>query len=114
LAAAWMSLLLLAYAVLYGFWASWMLGAGFGHRGFVEVIPIGVVLFAPALSSASRSQRTVLVSGALVCTTLTLAFMAGYWLGMLPMRGTPSHVYWGFVRAPWRSLARLLMILASH
>src|SRR5206468_2675067 len=44
LAAAWFSLLVLAYVVLYGYWSSWMLGCGFGHRGFVELMPLGLVL----------------------------------------------------------------------
>ncbi len=92
--AAWFSLLLLAYVVLYGFWSSWQLGCGFGHRGFVELMPLGIALFAAALGQLSTSARRCAAMLALLCTAFTMAFMVRYWRGTLPMSGTTASVYW--------------------
>ena len=49
--------------MIYGFWFSWELGggAGFGHRGFVEIAPIGMLaaalVIAPATRPAASSRR---------------------------------------------------------
>jgi hypothetical protein len=93
-AAGGFSLLLLSYVVLYGFWSSWQLGCGFGHRGFVELMPLGIVLFAAALSQLSPRGRRCAGLMALLCTTFTMAFMLRYWRGTLPMCGTTASVYW--------------------
>lgn len=93
-AAAWFSLLLLSYAVLYGFWSSWQLGCGFGHRGFVELMPLGMVLFAAALGALSPGWRRYAGVLVLLCTAFTMAFMVRYWRGTLPMCGTTAGVYW--------------------
>jgi hypothetical protein len=92
--AAWFSLLLLSYVVLYGFWSSWQLGCGFGHRGFVELMPPGIVLFAAALGRFSPRGRRCAGVAALLCTAFTMAFMVRYWRGTLPMSGTTASVYW--------------------
>jgi hypothetical protein len=92
--AAWFSLLLLGYVTLYGFWYSWQLGSGFGHRGFVELMPLGIVLFAAALGDLPpRARRNACVM-AFLCTVFTVAFMVRYWKGTLPMFGTTASVYW--------------------
>jgi hypothetical protein len=96
-AAVWFTLLLLAYTTLYGFWSSWMLGSGFGHRGFVEVMPLAVVLFAAALEAMSPRWRGAFVAGAALCTWLTVHLMVRYWKGQLPMEGTTAAVYWGLI-----------------
>jgi hypothetical protein len=93
-AAAGFTLLLLSYVVLYGFWSSWQLGCGFGHRGFVELMPLGIVLFAAALEELSPNGRRYAGVMALFCTVFTMAFMVRYWRGTLPMCGTTASVYW--------------------
>lgn len=93
-AAAWFTALLLAYAALYGYWWSWMLGSGFGHRGFVELMPIGIVLSATALAQLPKRARVALGVCALLCTGLTVRFMLAYWKGSLPMAGTTASLYW--------------------
>lgn len=95
-AAAWFTVLLLAYAALYGYWWSWTLGSGFGHRGFVELMPIGIVLFAAALARLPRPARAALGACALLCTAVTVRLMLAYWKGSLPMSGTTGPVYWAF------------------
>jgi hypothetical protein len=92
--AAWFSLLLLSYVVLYGFWSSWQLGCGFGHRGFVELMPLGIVLFAAALGQLSPRSRRCAGVLALLSTAFTMAFMVRYWRGTFPMFGTTASVYW--------------------
>ena len=95
--AAWFSLAVLAYATLYGFWSGWDLGGGFGHRGFVELMPSGVVLFAAALGALSHRQRLAVAGCALVCALLTLQFMCAYWHGALSFYGATYEVYWALV-----------------
>jgi hypothetical protein len=92
--AGWFSFLLLSYVVLYGFWNAWQLGSGFGHRGFVELMPLGMVLFAAALGHLSPRGRRCAGVMALLCTAFTVAFMVRYWKGTLPMAGTTASVYW--------------------
>jgi hypothetical protein len=65
--------------ILYGAWHSWDLAGGFGHRGFVEIVPVyGVVLACSAerLSRAWRSATFVLAGAAML---MTLGIMAAYW-----------------------------------
>lgn len=93
-AVAWLSFLLLAYVILYGFWSSWQLGSGFGHRGFVELMPLGTVLFAAALGQLSLRGRRCAGVLALFCTAFTMAFMVRYWRGTFPMSGTTASMYW--------------------
>jgi hypothetical protein len=98
-AAAVSTLLVLAYVALYGFWWSWHLGMGFGHRGFVELAPAAAVLLAAALGEAPGRRRAALSACAVVCALVTLELMAGYWRGSLPMwhasgRDYGQHV-WG-------------------
>jgi hypothetical protein len=95
-AAAWFTALVLAYATLYGFWWCWMLGGGFGHRGFVEVMPLAAVLFAAALGEMSPCRRAIVYQGALAATLVTLHFMVEYWQGSLPCMGTTGDRYWRY------------------
>jgi hypothetical protein len=95
--AAWFSLLVLAYVVLYGFWWSWMLGGGFGHRGFVELMPLGMILFAGALTDMTIRQRKMVCLAALATTVITVQFMIAYWRGGLPCQGATAALYWACV-----------------
>jgi len=82
-----------SYALFYGFWHSWFLGGGFGHRGFVEPVPAIAVMAATAVNSlASKSRTVVLVLMAIACG-LTLSLMWGYWTSTLPIAGTNSSTY---------------------
>jgi hypothetical protein len=93
-AAAWFTLLVLAYATLYGFWWSWMLGGGFGHRGFVELMPLAAVLFAAALRDMTPRWRTAACQVALVATVVTVQCMIAYWRNGLPFMGATAAAYW--------------------
>jgi len=37
--------LFVIYVALYGSWWSYMLGCGFGHRGFIDILPIYIIIF---------------------------------------------------------------------
>ncbi len=74
--------LVLAFAALYGFWWCWELGAGFGHRGFVELVPFAFLPLAGALTRLSRSRPRfgrALVLACLISTAVTVCRMCNYW-----------------------------------
>lgn len=97
----WASLLLVQTAtlvVLYGYWHSWTLGSGFGHRGFVELGPLVAVVLLIAVRDLST--RAMLVPGAVAisCGIVTLQVMLGYWRGSYPMDEATSVEYWKHLR----------------
>jgi hypothetical protein len=86
-----------AYVVLYGYWDSWMLGGGMGHRGFVELAPLVAVVLGVAwnrLHAAPLLLATILGS---LCTLVTLCVMIGYWNGTFPFGGATPFDYWTHV-----------------
>jgi hypothetical protein len=111
LLAGWFTLLVLAYTTIYGFWACWFLGGGFGHRGFVELVPIAVILFAVGLSKLPKSLVPYTRAAAVLCALLTLQFMVGYWMGSLPFDGTTRSVYWSHIWGPGSIPARIDALL---
>lgn len=68
-----------AYTVLYGHWWSWQLGEGFGHRGFVEAVPLAVPVLAKALSSLTRPVSNAVTVAGTVVTAYTVLRMGDYW-----------------------------------
>jgi hypothetical protein len=83
----------LSYALLYGFWHSWFLGAGFGHRGFVELVPAFAILAALALDKLTVHARNVLLVAMAITMAMTLALMLGYWSSTLPFGGADKGLY---------------------
>jgi hypothetical protein len=96
-AAAWFTFLVGTYATIYGFWVYWYLGACFGHRGFIDLVPAGIVLFAAALGSMQGWRRTLFAGAALAGTFVTMEFMMGYWWGTLPYEDPTRQEYWAHV-----------------
>ncbi|KRG43605.1 hypothetical protein ARC20_09205 [Stenotrophomonas panacihumi] len=82
------------FALLYGSWHSWALGAGFGHRGFVELAPIAMIVLAEGLASAKPFARRLWLAAAAVCCAVTVLAMCAYWRGDLPGAGATRGDYW--------------------
>lgn len=95
--ASFVLLLVVPLVVLYGFWFSWNLGGGFGHRGFVEVVPALTIAFALGLDELRGRRRTLVAGGMLVTALVTTSLMAGYWRGSIGISGTRDEVYWAHV-----------------
>lgn len=69
--------------VIYGFWDDWALGggAGYGHRGFIDAVPVGMLAAALVFTHAQRALRTtavVLGVGATLWSLQLMILMLGY------------------------------------
>jgi hypothetical protein len=105
--AIWFAAILTCFTLIYGFWHSWALGGGFGHRGFVELMPMGVPIFAVSLSELrSRYKISAIVIG-ILAVFVTIELMSGYWSWTLPIAGTTRSVYWSHVIGKHSLLWRL-------
>ncbi|MGH2769646.1 MAG: hypothetical protein ACRDJF_03900, partial [Actinomycetota bacterium] len=93
----WFAALIAAYVALYGFWHNWHLGGGFGHRGFVDLAPIGMVALALALGALAPRRRALVTGAILLGAAITIQLMAGYWRGSIPFQGATQDVYWSHV-----------------
>lgn len=103
--------LVLVYAALYGFWHSWFLGGGFGHRGFVELVPWMIPAVGLALADVDdRAVRKPLLLVAGLMLFVPLQVMLGYWRGSFPFENVPEPVYWAHL---FGSLAGIWAIAAG-
>lgn len=85
-----------SYIMLYGSWHSWTLGGGFGHRGFVDVVPLIAAAMFANFPTRDRLKSRILLSGILVTScALTIKLMLAYWEGKLPFGGTVPETYFG-------------------
>jgi hypothetical protein len=93
LACAWLALLILTYTLLYGSWCMWYLGWGFGHRGFIDMVPFAIPLFAVALTEAGAKMSRCLGFAGVVGVYVTTAMMIGYWCGTFPKEHATARDY---------------------
>lgn len=96
---AWAALyvaLIALLATVYGFWFQWQLGggAGFGHRGFVDVAPVGMLVAAVALPALSRVGRIAVGGLAVVCALWSLQLTLMMWNYEFPEYTVTPSVYW--------------------
>ncbi len=68
-----------AYVVLYGHWWTWSLGCGFGHRGFVELVPFAIPVLAKALAALPRKVAIAFTALGTAATIYTVVRMGLYW-----------------------------------
>jgi hypothetical protein len=87
------ALVVLAYGTLYGFWWTWELGSGFGHRGFVDMLPLVIPVLALALDRLCDRNRQVVFSAGCVAATVTMLVMVAYWRGTYPFCDATRHQY---------------------
>jgi hypothetical protein len=78
------------YVFLYGHWWTWHLADGFGHRGFVDMVPVAI----PVLAVALTGLRRWYLAGpfallALSAAGYTVVRMALYW-GLRPVTRPPD------------------------
>ena len=90
------AVLVAALATIYGFWGSWALGAGagYGHRGFIDVAPVGMLAAALILTHAKPAMRTifaVLAVGSALWSAQLMILMFGY---HYPEYTVDAHTYW--------------------
>lgn len=85
----------LFYAFVYGSWSTWNLGGGFGHRGFVEVGPFGVLALGLALGKIAKTWlMPISILALLVCCFVSTKIMCAYWERKFPFMGGTARLYW--------------------
>jgi len=89
------ALIFAAQMYLVASWSDWQLGGSFGHRAFTDGFALAAPLMASAFAwtstrPAARVFVTIAVSTAVV---LSIAQMAQYWLGILPIIDTSWTQY---------------------
>lgn len=90
--------LFIAYAALYGFWHKWTLGGGFGHRGFVLLVPLACFLYLYCLRFFARKRQIMLATVACLLMVPSMLLMQGYWQGSIHFGGTKSSRYWDHLK----------------
>ncbi len=79
LAVLWLVAVYAAYTVLYGHWWTWHLACGFGHRGFVDLVPFAAPVMAVALSRLPRYLSVPVLALAVAVVGYTMIQMYQYW-----------------------------------
>ncbi len=79
--------------VIYGAWGSWDLAGGFGHRGFVEVMPLVAVALAVGLSRVDTRIRIAGYVISALCVAFSLGLMRAYWSSELGFYGATTDEY---------------------
>lgn len=95
--------LTLVFALVYSSWHSWYLGAGMGHRGFIELTPFAVLVLASSLENISKKKILLSTPIFMVCSYVTVSVMINYWSGHFPFSGATKEIYNTVVKAPLSS-----------
>lgn len=82
------------FALVYGSWHSWYLGGGMGHRGFVELAPLGILVLGMALDRMPKGTTQYFYPLLAGCVGVTVIVTAGYWQGSFPYAGANSEIFW--------------------
>ena len=91
------ALFLLLDTYIIASWWDWQFGGSYGHRGFVDALPIfalGLAAFY-TWAAAARSRRTVVTMVVVSVVSLSIFQMLQYWNGVLPF----SDLTWDQYRA---------------
>jgi hypothetical protein len=69
-------------------WTEWQYGAGFGHRAFIDTLPLMAILLASFFSWAADRPRVAVPVGALTAAAVALSAVqtVQYWLRIWPVR----------------------------
>lgn len=91
--------LIISYGLIYGSWSSWPLGGGFGHRGFVDMTPIMIIILGLnydqiELSSYRRFWIPFISTLSVICIYITMTTQHAYWNSNYPYSGADQQIYW--------------------
>jgi len=84
-------------------WWDWQFGASYGHRGFVDSLPLLALGIATILERVAAAARMRLLLAAVVSAAVSLSVfqMLQYWNGVMPMSDTTWQQYRAvFLRFP--------------
>jgi hypothetical protein len=89
-------LFLAANTYLVASWWDWQFGASYGHRGFVDSLPMfSIGLAAVYARATSRFARCAITAIACAAVALSVIQMLQYWNGVLPFSDTTWEQYRG-------------------
>ena len=90
---------IILFGLVYGSWHSWFLGGGFGHRGFVDMTPILIIVIGLGIEAIKKTNFSKIVLP-LTITLITLAIYVtstvqhAYWNSNYPFAGADQTLYW--------------------
>ena len=84
------ALFLIVHTYLIASWWDWQFGGSYGHRGFVETLPLFALGLAAVFERASQSiqMRASLITVVGVLVALSVFQMLQYWYGIIPFNDT--------------------------
>jgi hypothetical protein len=76
-------------------WWDWQFGGSYGHRGFVDVLPMFAIGLAALIERAARrpGRRAALAVAISALCALSLLQMYQYWIGVVPFSDTTWEQY---------------------
>ena len=89
------AMFLVVHTYLIASWWDWQFGGSYGHRGFVDALPLFALGLAAVIDTAARSQRAAAVLGVTVTLLVALSVfqMLQYWYGIVPFNDTTWTQY---------------------
>ncbi len=89
------ALFLLVHTYLIASWWDWQFGGSYGHRGFVDALPLFALGLAAVFRDASHTigARTALGGAAGALVVLSVFQMLQYWYGIIPFNDTTWPQY---------------------
>jgi hypothetical protein len=89
------ALFLIVQTYLIASWWDWQFGGSYGHRGFVDALPLFALGLAAVFSAASHGSgaRTALGGAVGALVTLSVFQMLQYWYGIIPFSDTTWPQY---------------------
>ena len=87
--------ILAAHSYLLASWYIWDLGVGYGHRAYVDVLPLFAVFLAAFFARVAGRRALVWPVGVLAATLVALSIveMLQYWIGVMPGQQTTWAQY---------------------
>jgi hypothetical protein len=84
-------------------WYDWSYAASFGHRGFIDILPLLALPMAYLLSlMRTRVLRLAAICGVGILTAVTCALMLAYWQYKISGGGIDAGGYFALLRHPHR------------